>query len=549
LTSSNLVPASWAGAMVGTRGGQENACLNTSLGLPRTWASGSNKSPPLDAKVLARHTAAAEAANKHDQADRGNFSARDPLSSRSHLGMTPIGSLCEPSVESRLGQLSKRTCSKLIPSSAELERAYIEKKQHDLRRQRVRNEKSCYSAIHCPEGVSSATARSRTLTVPQEFNLSVNRATTPSRSVCSADTVSDTSDCESEWSHSLRKRPQRVGSKEQRAWQPQLTVPEGPALRTAHRARSTSSRRSARGNPHRECSRSAAPSPSPSDGSSMSIGSAQSVRGRSHGRRAAHHMPGKTSPSRSVQSYRSASSSASDMSLVSFRSHLSRLSRLSQRHQSRDKRSSEELEQLKVEAKKKEVQNIMRHNERACRDAICNPPSLSFPRTSNLTVPQEFNLSCGSARERSCRHDTSVERRDWAGSLKGSSAQRSQSVNRDLQMKLTVPEEPNLLTAHRARSASSRGATRQRSMSKHRHPREQAAIEQHLGRVAAARSVQDKSGKSGADASARKHSRAETEQWVRQAADAEERAQRARLVAQAEHEAALAAQKEQLCIF
>jgi hypothetical protein len=132
-------------------------------------------------------------------------------------------------------------------------------------------------------------------------------------------------------------------------------------------------------------------------------------------------------------------------------------------------------------------------------------------------------------------------------------------------MKLTVPEEPQLLTAHRSKSASSKG-TMQRSMSKHRLPREQAAIEQHLGRAAAARIVQDKLGKPGTkasvhtqtqaeteqwvrEASVRTQTQAETEQWVREAPDAEERAQRARFAAQAEHEAALVAQKERLCIF
>jgi len=393
--------------------------------------------------------------------------------------------------------------------------------------------------------------RGRSLTVPKEFNLSVSRATTPARSVCSADEGSDASDHEvsSEWSHSLRKRHQRVGSKDQRTWQPRLTVPEGPALHTAHRTRSTSSKRSERLTAHGECSRSAAPSPSPSDGSCNSISSYQSVRGRSHGRRAAYYMVGTPSPLRSVHSWRSPSSSASDMSLISARSRLSRFSRLSQRHRSRDKLSSEELEQLEVEAKRNEVRTLRRHNKKAYRDAIRNPPSRSIQRTLNLTVPQEFNLSCGSARERSCRQDTSVERRNWAGSLRAPSAPPSPSADPALELKLTVPEEPQLLTAHRSKSASSKGATMQRSMSKHKLPRAQAAIEQHLGRAAAARNVQDKSGKSGTKASVRSQTRTETEQWVCGAQDAEERAQRARLVAQAEHEAALVAQRERLCIF
>ena len=166
--------AASAAVMVRTRGGQENVCLNISLGQPRTWASGSTKAPPLDARVLAKHTAAAEAANKRDQAGRGNCLTRGLLSSRSHLGITPLCPVWEPSVESRPQQLSKRTSSKLIPSSAELERAYIEKKQQDMRRQRRRNERSCYSAIHCPDSVvSSVTTRSRSLTVPQEFNFNI----------------------------------------------------------------------------------------------------------------------------------------------------------------------------------------------------------------------------------------------------------------------------------------------------------------------------------------------------------------------------------------
>jgi len=487
-TSTRLLAR--AGIMVGACGDQENVCLNISLGQPRTWAAGSNKSPTPDVKVLARLT-----------------------------------------------QLSLRTVSKLTPSSAELERAYIEKKQHDLQQQRRRNQKSCYSAIHCPDNVvRGATARGRSLTVPKEFNLSASRATTPAQSVSSADEGSDASDCDasSGWSHSLRRRHQRAGSREQRAWQPRLTVPEGPALRSANRARSTSSKRSARQTGHGEC-----PSPSPSDGSCNSICSVQSVRGRSHSRRAAHYMAGTPSPSRSVQSCRSPSSTASDMSLVSARSHLSRLSCLPQRHRSRDKLSSGELERLEVEAKRKEVQTLMRQNKKVYHNAIYNPSSRSIQRTPNLTVPQEFNLSCGSAKERFCRRGTSAERPS-APPL---------SADPSRKMKLTVPEEPQLLTAHRSKRASSKEATRQRSTSKHRLAREQAAIEQHLGRVAAARILQGKSGKSGTAASLQNQTRAENEQWVREAPDAEERAQRARLAAQAEHEAALAAQKQRLCIF
>lgn len=76
-------------------------------------------------------------------------------------------------------------------------------------------------------------------------------------------------------------------------------------------------------------------------------------------------------------------------------------------------------------------------------------------------------------------------------------------------------------------------------MSKHQLPREQAAIEHHLERVASARAVQ----------ALRPPLVADLEQWVREAGNVEERAQRARVVAQARHEQTLAAEKERVCVF
>merc|ERR1719387_2682178 len=87
-----------------------------------------------------------------------------------------------------VGSCTSRTSSKLIPSSAELERMYISKKKQELASQRKRNERSCREAIDFPD--VGRVRRSTDVTVPQEFNLSCPNTPSRGHSVCS-DYVSD----------------------------------------------------------------------------------------------------------------------------------------------------------------------------------------------------------------------------------------------------------------------------------------------------------------------------------------------------------------------
>jgi len=160
--------------------------------------------------------------------------------------------------------------------------------------------------------------------------------------------------------------------------------------------------------------------------------------------------------------------------------------------------SSIELEKRQAEAGKLEASALMRLNERTYRKAILNPERV-------LGVSARSN------------HDD-----------------------------MTRPEGPELRTANRVwERLSSRSPDRSSTMSMQSNPsippREQAAIERHLERAAAVHLQQPEA--------LRAPVHANMEQWVREAKSAEERAQRARLLAQAKHEQAGAVDRARLCVF
>lgn len=289
------------------------------------------------------------------------------------------------------------------------------------------------------------------------------------------------------------------------------------------------------------------------------------------------------------------------MSIASNESRASRLSRLSRRSTSRRALSSEEIEQLQIALKRSEVQDLMKENAKSYRQAIDYPEVRSDNRSTEVTVPREFNLSrhttpgrrCGSQAagsdsegsdfdfSTSLRRSRSQSRprsaRPWkpkltvpksprlhtvhcarSASVRSNASCRSVGSDSDMSLvssraaskaasggrgrslqPLTVPEGPDLHTARRCRSASSRrgggglpseasqdGATE--SLRLHLPPREQVAVERHLERVSRAQS--------------RRPSRPPPP-------SAEERAERARAAAQARHEEALAEEKKRLCVF
>lgn len=182
-------------------------------------------------------------------------------------------------------------------------------------------------------------------------------------------------------------------------------------------------------------------------------------------------------------------------SRASVRSCDSRLSQLSQRSCSRTILSSVQIEELRIAAKRHEIKKLMKENKKRGRQAILCPQSTCPRRSLSLTVPREFTLSCPATPSRSYMSDADSdceEGRPWSRSLRSS---RAPSPSRAYRPELTVPHAPSLRTEHRSRSSSAfraaSGTPSKRSMSRHRLPREQAAIERHMERTSTAQASLD----------------------------------------------------------
>lgn len=240
--------------------------------------------------------------------------------------------------------------------------------------------------------------------------------------------------------------------------------------------------------------------------------------------------------------------------------------------------SSAEIEDLRIAAKRHQVKDLMKQNEKRGRQAILCPQTNVARRSLSLTVPKEFNLSCPATPSRSCNASDAgdseyecEEARPWSRSLRGQGSVPP-SPAKAWEPELTVPHGPELRTEHRSRSSSllrAAGGTPggKRSMSRHRMPREQEAIERHLERTYAAQapdenaselSVQSnkpswndsiqsgkvaprsrmeplvpaEAGQAGDSNAPKKQSTDMGEEWVRAGATPEERAKRAREAAQ-----------------
>jgi len=246
---------------------------------------------------------------------------------------------------------------------------------------------------------------------------------------------------------------------------------------------------------------------------------------------------------------RSCDSRSSRMSVSSQRSSCSRLS---QRSCSRQRLSTEEIEELRVAAKRGEVKALMAENKRRGRKAIHCPESIVRRRSLSLTVPKEFNLSCPNTPSRSIISNADSEYSDGGDSNWSCSLRRSvpHSPSRAWGPKLTVPSGPSLRTSSRARSTSrDRGSsgTSSRSMSRHGLPREQAAIERHFDRLTTAeaqkevsdsapiKTAQATTQQDSLDELDKNSSQIDLDEWVKAASSAQERAQRARKVAELKH--------------
>jgi len=167
-------------------------------------------------------------------------------------------------------------------------------------------------------------------------------------------------------------------------------------------------------------------------------------------------------------------------------SRSSRISQLSQRSQSRQQLSTEEIEQIRAEQGRQQVKSQIEMNRRKGRQAIVCPQLVAVRRSLKVTEPKEFNLSCPATPNRSFSDGETGETPAWDRSLRQPSAPPAWKPS------LTVPLGPQLLTSERSSRTPSRDSTpRKRSMSRHRNPREQEAIERHLDRTAAGQFLQE----------------------------------------------------------
>lgn len=494
---------------------------------------------------------------------------------------------------SRLAVLARPAARGFAPSKAELEKQYMEKSRAKMAEQRKRNEKSCYDAIHAPQ--VDKTVPSRELTVPKEFNLSA--CNTPSRSRC---TTPAASPARSRCTTPLRSRSGSVcsdmsideasvgGRGRGRTPNRPLTVARGPNLMTALRPRSLSNRaNAARGAQSSGAGYQGGTFGTP--GRSSSFGTPLRSSTRSHSRKASSSPArsafalntghGMVTPRRQSSRTRhdtSCGSLNSDMELsvpASVRSRLDRScdsrasidSRLSQRSCSRHVLSTDEIAQIHISAKRSELKELMKQNEKRGRQAILYPTPSGARRSTSLTVPREFNLSvsntpcrsvCMSEAGSDCGDDTT---QPWDRSLRSSRSVPASPARAAWAPELTVPEGPSLLTEHRSRSTSSAlrsasGTPSKRSMSRHRLPREQAAIERHFDRAAAAQS--DTAAPYEANkpawnmcASLEGSAATEEDEWVRAAPTPEERAKRAREVVERKYNEKAAEKAAQLKCF
>lgn len=404
-------------------------------------------------------------------------------------GSLGIASDLMMSTESRWSRLSQRSSSQRVLGTAELEQMRIDHEMRELKRLMSKNEKAFRDAINNPEDYLSVASRlwKPDLTMPHEPHLrtaarsqSCRRRRHRSRSV--------DSDAESRPSVTVDKMPEREQLAVQRhleraalaspcsqtprhAWEEQHGEPVCAEER-ALRARAAAQAK------HPEAKAPCRFFKPVQAGEQGDVGASPADMSASKG--SAHTLlftPEPPHANRSNRTFETPSASS-----VPWESSLeSRLSRLSRRSHSHHVLSTAALEQIRMDRGRQELRELMHRNKMNCRNAIDNP---SNPLHSSVRSSQE----------------------------------------------LTHPQEPVLRTAERARS-SSRGRSRSREPeADHYVPsaqlpaREQLAVQRHVQVVAAQRA---------AEAAWRAKRDLRDEEWVKEAESAEERARRARTVAQA----------------
>lgn len=418
-------------------------------------------------------------------------------------------SVGELSVQSRRSRLSQRSSSRRSLTTEEIDQIRIAQKRQEVKAMMRHNEVAFRAAIHGPEAIPNlAGSRSLQVTMPEEFSLSTPRISR-GRSQ-HADEKEDAAD-NADWQRSLRKASRSKARG--RSWRPQLTVPCGPQLSTEDRARSRSAS-SLRSTPASTPERRRAATPR----CGTPLSAREQVAEEDHAARIAlarrlqvlpsplrrRSLSVGASPARSVQS-------SSDMSIASVASRVSRLSRprsVSCRH-GRPLLSTEELECLRAEEGRREIRAMSRSNSQNLPHVLAPPDPLKASG-AQLTMPED--------------HEFYTERR---------ARSRSVSVHSST---TTAPAELSVGTRDRLPL------------------RERCAVERHLERATAGQIL----GRAGtaprpaaapAAADAVGASTEAQEAWVRKAPTREERAHRARIVAQAARAEVDRTERSRLCIF
>lgn len=147
---------------------------------------------------------------------------------------------------SRISLLSKKSSTKKVLSSEELERQQVEQKKREL--QKMMKQNKANSRKVCKPDAALGVGRHRRstgATMPQEFSLTRSCPTTPRSPGCrSCYTDCDEADIsmhstDSQWNQSLRSDRSSVSgsnpARKTRGWRPTLTVPQGPNLATSRR--------------------------------------------------------------------------------------------------------------------------------------------------------------------------------------------------------------------------------------------------------------------------------------------------------------------------
>lgn len=390
-----------------------------------------------------------------------------------------------------LQDASNRISSKLMPSSAELEKRYIDGKRHEIHQKAIKGHESSLSRSICSED-RSRREKPKELTVPRGPTL--HTSWRPRSTERGATTAAPG------WSQSLRQ-----------------TSSVGPGTPSTPRARS---QRSQSRGPRLEAPR-------------FEVSSSPRARMGHHLEMTPESVRSGRSLTRSVRSLRSTRSGSN----VSVDSQLSRSSSQCSRLSSLD------LEEMAAEEGRRRLAAQLRRNAKSYKQAINNPDMRRGHHSLKLTVPEEFHLSVSNrADQRGPAGHLSREeesRGSWCESLRPEASKWSRESETK---ELTVPLGPELNTSRRSCSRD-RESSRQRSISCQRMPqREQEAIARHLNRSKALKVA-------GAPVDVKVQLTEEDQRWIQDAGNAKARAARARTAMQKRSEEAYNEQKEKLFVF